>query len=80
MKFTSLDIVNYCIDQDFEACAIRLNSKHDELCILVIYRSPEGNFTNFLTNLDLTLHKFFNLNFNFVICGDINVDYRTESY
>ena len=32
LKFTSLDIDNYCIDQDFEACAIQLNSKHDKLC------------------------------------------------
>jgi hypothetical protein len=29
IKFTPLDIENYCLDQDFEACAIRLNSKHD---------------------------------------------------
>ena len=80
LKFTPLDIDNYCIDQDFEACAIQLNSKHDKLCILAIYRSPQGNFNTFLTNLDLILHKFFNLNFNFIICGDINVDYLTESY
>ena len=38
LKFTSSDINNYCIDQDFEACAKQLNSKHDKLCILAIYR------------------------------------------
>ena len=32
LKFTSLDTDNYCIDQDSEACAIQLNSKHDKLC------------------------------------------------
>jgi hypothetical protein len=47
IKFTSLDINNYCIDQDFEACAIYLNSKHDKFCILDIYRSPRGNFKLF---------------------------------
>ena len=34
IKFTSLDIDNSCLDQDSEACAIHLNSKHDKLCIL----------------------------------------------
>ena len=62
LKFTSLDIDNYCIDQDFEACAIQLNSEHDKLCVLAIYRSPQGTsyliliwfYTNFLI-LILTL-------------------------
>jgi len=79
IKFTSLDIQNYYVDQDFEACVIYLNSKHDKLCILAIYRSPRGNFNIFLTDLELTLHKFYNYKFNSVVCGDINVDYLTES-
>jgi hypothetical protein len=79
IKFTPIDIENYCLDQDFEACAICLNSKHGALCILVIYRSPLGNFNTFLTNLDITLHKFYNHNLNLIICGDINVDYCTQN-
>ena len=39
IKFTYLDIDNYCLDQDSEACAIHLNSKHDKLCILATCRS-----------------------------------------
>jgi len=61
VKFTSLNVDNYCLDQDFETCAIHLNSVYDKLCILAIYRSPLGNFNTFLTNFDLILHKFFNL-------------------
>jgi hypothetical protein len=67
------------LDQDFEACALHLNSKHGALCILAIYRSPRGNFNTFLTNFDLTLHKFYNHNFYPIICGNIDVDYRTEN-
>jgi len=65
LKFTPLIVDEYCTDQDFEVCAIHPKSSHDKLCILAIYRSP--NFNTFLTNLDLILHKFFNLNFNFVV-------------
>jgi hypothetical protein len=53
IKFTSLNIDNHCLDQDFKVCAIHLNSVYDELCILAIYRSPLGNFNTFLTNFDL---------------------------
>ena len=80
MKFTSLDVDDYCIDQDCEVCAIHLNSADDKLCILAVYRSPLGNFNTFLTNFDLILHKFFNLNYNFIVCADFNVDYLIESH
>jgi hypothetical protein len=80
VKFTSLSIKNYCLDQDFEVCAIRINSVYDKLCILAIYRSSLGNFSTFLTSFDLILHKFFNLKFNFLICRDININYLVESH
>ena len=76
-KFTEHD---YCVDQVCEVCAIHLNSSDDKLCILAVYRSPSGNFNTFLTNFDLILKKFFNLNYNFIVCGDFNVNYLTESH
>ena len=39
IKFTSSNIDSYCLDQDFEVCALHLNSVYDKLCILAIYRS-----------------------------------------
>jgi len=80
IKFTTLNIDSYCLDQDFEVCAIHLNSFCDKLCILAIYRSRLGNFSTFLSNSDLILNKFFNLKFNFIICGDININYLVESF
>jgi len=80
VKVTSLNIDNYCLDQDFEVRAIHLDTVYDKLCILPIYRSPLGNFNTFLTNFDLILHKFFNPKCNFTICGGINVNYLVESY
>jgi len=47
---------------------------------LALYRSALHNFNNILTNFDLILHKFFNLKFNFIIYGDINIKYPVESY
>jgi len=80
IKFTTLSIENYCLDQDSEVCAIHLNSVYDKLCILAIYRSTLGHFSNFLSNFDWILYKFFNLKFNFILCRDININYLVESY
>jgi hypothetical protein len=80
LKFTSLNIDSYCLDQDSEVCAIHLNSVYNKLCVLAIYKSPLCNFNTFLTNFDLILHKLFNLKFNLIICGYININYLAESY
>ena len=80
IPFTCLDIGNYCIDQDIEVCGIQLNHACDKLCILAVYRSPSGNFSNFLIKLDSVLQKLFLLKFTFIICGDININYFADSY
>jgi hypothetical protein len=79
IKFTTINSDNYCLGQDFEVCAIYLNSFCGKLCILATYRSPLGNFTTFVCNFDLILNKFFNLKFNFIIYGDININYLVET-
>jgi hypothetical protein len=77
IPFTCLEIENYCKDQDIEICGIQPNYEYDKLCILAAYRSPSGNFDNFLTNLDLVLQNFFYLKFTFIICGDIHITWYT---
>jgi hypothetical protein len=55
LKYSTINIDEYNIDKDIEACTIQLDSTYNKLCILTIYRSPSGNFTDFLTQLDLIL-------------------------
>jgi hypothetical protein len=80
LTFTILNIDNYYLDQDFEVCSVHLNPVYDKLSISGINISFLGNFSTFLTNFDLILHKFLNLKFNLIICGDININYLAESY
>jgi len=42
---------------------------------LAIYRSPKGDFTKFLKQLDLILQKLYNNKYNITICGEVNVNY-----
>jgi exonuclease III len=47
---------------------------YNKLGILTIYKSPKGNFTNFLNRLELILQELYNKKCNIVICGDVNVN------
>jgi hypothetical protein len=48
LKHKTINIDEYNIDKEIEACGIQLDSTFNKLCILAIYRSPKGDFTNFL--------------------------------
>jgi len=75
LKYNTINTDKYNIDKDIEACAIQLDWTFNKLCILAIYRSPWGDFTNFLKQLDLILQKLYNNKYNIIICGDVNVNY-----
>jgi hypothetical protein len=42
---------------------------------MCIYRSPSGDFDQFSNLCDLTLKYLHNLNMEFVICGDFNINF-----
>ena len=78
LKHNNINIDEYNINKDIEACAIQLDSTFNELCILAIYRSPRGDFTNFLKLLDLILQKLYNNKYNIIICDDVNINYLMD--
>jgi exonuclease III len=79
LKYNTINIVEYNIDKDIKACAVQFESTFIKLCIWTSYRSPRGNFTNFLNRLDLILQKLYNNKYNIVICGDVNVNYLIDN-
>ena len=64
----SLD--NYWRETVIEVCAAKLKITPILLIILAIYRSPSGNFSNFLKNLDIILNTWDSVKFDSVICCD----------
>jgi hypothetical protein len=52
----------------------------NNLIIICIYRSPTGNFTHFLSQLEIILNDLYNTSSIFIICGDFNIDYTKNSY
>ena len=51
----------------------------NQLIIICVYRAPSGDFHQFLRLLDLILLSLYKPKTEFVICGDINVDYLSDS-
>jgi hypothetical protein len=73
--FFSISLDKYCKEKDIEVCAVRLQRPPIQLIILAIYRLPSGNFTTFLKNLDSILSIWYSNKIEYVICGDININY-----
>ena len=79
LKYNTIKMDEYIIDKDIEACAIQLDLAFNKLCIMAIYRSPSGDLTSFLKQLDSILQKLYNTKYSIIICGDINVNYMTDN-
>ena len=79
ISFHSINLNKICNDHDFEACAIKLLISSNNYTILCICRPPTGNYTTFLSHLELTLSQIYTNTTNLIICGDINVDYLQDT-
>ena len=77
LKYNTKNTDEYNINKNNEACVIQFNSTYNKICILTIYRSPMGNFTNFLNWLDFILQKLYKR--KYIICGDVNVNYLNDN-
>jgi len=62
-------------EKDLEMCAIKLNLQKTNIVLIVIYRSPSGNYDYFLRKLESFLKSSCTIRTEYIICGDINVDY-----
>ena len=73
-KFEKFDLsVNINVERDIEACAII--NKDLKVIVLVVYRSPVGNFDTFLQHLEQLLLECEHLNYKIFLCGDFNVNF-----
>jgi len=79
LNFENIDLETYCIEKDFEVCALKLNLNFIQACIITIYRAPTGNFNLFVNELDMLLRKLYIPALAYIICGDINIDFLTNN-
>ena len=67
---------NLIKEKDFEICAIELIDQ--KTIVLCIYRAPDGNLDNFFSSLEELL-SLYSKKANIFVCGDLNIDYLTDS-
>ena len=79
LKFTNISLQKFCKEQDIEICAVQLKLKEKNVIILCVYRAPSGNFDYFLKTLDNILNSLYNHKTEFIINGDININYLETS-
>jgi hypothetical protein len=75
LLFSTVELNEFCKDQDLEVCAVKLHISSFVLCILCVYRPPTGNFSHFLSSLEPILNQLCTNSLNIIICGDININY-----
>jgi hypothetical protein len=78
--YNRIDVSYCCEEKNFEPCAVQLEIKGFNIIIIGIYRSPSVDFGHFLRLLDSTLRYLQKPQTEFVICGDINIDYITDNH
>ena len=62
-----------------EACALKLDFLTINVCIITVYRSPNGNFQYFIIGLDNIILKIYKPDVQLIICCDIKINYLIES-
>jgi hypothetical protein len=58
---------------------VEIEIEVSKLILLSLYRAPTGDFNRLTENLDDTLKYLYKPKTEFLICGDINTYYLTES-
>jgi len=74
LKFTNISLQKHCKEQDIEITAVqlKLNKKNVIFCV---YKAPSGGFVYFVKKLDYILSSLHTYKTEFIICGDININY-----
>ena len=77
--YSIINIEKFCKDEDLEACALKFDFLSIKVCIIIVYRSPNGSFQYFIKGLDNIIKKNYKPDVQSIICGDININYLLES-
>ena len=79
IKFTSIDLTQYCDEKNIEICSLKINIDKSNILVLCVYRSPSGNFDYFIKKMEKVLNFLHKTKTEFIITGDFNVNFLNES-
>jgi exonuclease III len=79
IKFSNINLLKQNKEQDIEIATIQLNIQKRKIIVICVYRAPCGNFELFLNKLVIILNSLHRHNSEFIICGNININYFEPS-
>ena len=74
LESNMIALLGYYIEKVTEIYAAQINVGNHLIILLCIYRSPSGNFGEFVVQIDLILKYLYKSKVEFIICGDFNVN------
>ena len=75
LKFTNISLQKHCKEQDIEITAVQLKLNKKNITVFCVHRAPSGDFDYFLNKLDHILNPLLTYKTEFIICGNININY-----
>jgi exonuclease III len=66
-------------EKDFESCCLKFQFLTKSYIVVCMYRSPTGNFSYFLEQLELLLNRICKLSCVIILCGDFNINYLHDN-
>jgi hypothetical protein len=80
ITYTTLDLLSNCYKKNIGLCAVQISFPTFNITVLHVYRSPTCDFKQFLEKLDSTLKYLCTSKCEFLLCGDLNINYAVDSY
>jgi len=73
------DLNQFNKEKDLEICVLKIKFMLTYLTVLCIYRSTSGNFSYFITQIEMVLNKLYKISSNITVCGDFNINFLESS-
>ena len=74
-----IELNTYCREKDLEICGLKLQLPTHSQLILCVYRSPTGDLSCFLMQLEKLLIKLYKPLVPIILCGDSNINFADSS-
>ena len=75
IMFSNINLQKHCKEQDMEIAAVKLKFPKKSVIAFCVYRAPTGDLGYFLKQLDIILNSSHNPKTEFILCGDLNINY-----
>lgn len=75
LKYQKVDLNKYVQEKDIEICALKVQLEMINFIILCLYRSPTGDFSYFLNQLEVILSKLYRMSSDIIVGGDFNINF-----